>query len=136
MNEKMYKSVTVLLGVIMLLIQAIGLIYIAGINPEAYDFEQKIIHSIAASIESLLLIIFMAVTLKKNKFGPVLGMVIGLVYTYQFTIFSLLVGVTFFAFSLGLLVELMKENEKEEEKKTSKKETEEKEDKKEETAEA
>ena len=92
MNEKWYKSVVVLLGTIMLIIQAITMIYIVGINPNGFTHVQKIIQSFIAIAMIGLLIIFMVMSLKKKKMGPILGMVVGLEYTFSYTIINLIVG--------------------------------------------
>lgn len=109
MNEKWYKSVVVLLGTIMLIIQAITMIYIVGINPNGFTHVQKIIQSFIAIAMIGLLIIFMVMSLKKKKMGPILGMVVGLEYTFSYTIINLIVGVAFFVCCLSLLVALCNE---------------------------
>lgn len=110
MNEKWYKSVVVLLGTIMIIIQAITIIFMVGIYPETYTQMQKLVQSFIAIAMAGLSIIFMLLSLKKKKTGPILGMIVGLEYTFSYTIINLLVGVALFAFCLGLLVELTKED--------------------------
>lgn len=108
MNEKWYKSVVVLLGTIMIIIQAITIIFMVGINPEAYTYIQKLVQSFISIAMVGLSIIFILLSLKKKKMGPILGMIVGLEYTFNYTIVNLIVGVALFVFCLGLLVELGK----------------------------
>lgn len=122
MNEKWYKSVVVLLGTIMIIIQAITIIFMVGIYPETYTQMQKLVQSFIAIAMAGLSIIFMLLSLKKKKTGPILGMIMGLEYTFSYTIINLLVGVALFAFCLGLLVELTKEDVRTEKKEKVEKE--------------
>ncbi len=122
MNEKWYKSVVVLLGTIMIIIQAITIIFMVGIYPETYTQMQKLVQSFIAIAMAGLSIIFMLLSLKKKKTGPILGMIVGLEYTFSYTIINLLVGVALFAFCLGLLVELTKEDVRTEKKEKVEKE--------------
>ena len=111
MNEKWYKSVVVLLGTIMIIIQAITMIFMVGVNPDAYTYMQKLVQSFIAVSMAGLSIIFMMLSLKKRTAGPILGMIVGLEYTFNYTIVNVLVGFALFAFCLGLLVKLSQEPE-------------------------
>lgn len=75
MNEKWYKSVVVLLGTIMIIIQAITMIFMVGVNPDAYTYMQKLVQSFIAVAMAGLSIIFMMLSLKKRTAGPILGMI-------------------------------------------------------------
>lgn len=117
MNEKRYKSAVVLLGTIMLLIQAIAVFMMGG-----YDLINKLAQSIVSIIVIILTVIFMVLSLKQKKSGPIIGMITGLAYSFQYNIVNFLIGIAFFLFSLSLLVELSKKDEPE--KKTENKKTE------------
>lgn len=93
MNEKRYKSIVALWGIIFLCLQAISIVYTFGIRPDAYNQVHKIVAAIVAAIIIVLIIIFMSLSLKMKKSGPIIGMIIGGIYIIPFTIVNLVAGV-------------------------------------------
>lgn len=109
MDEKRYKSVVALWSIIFLCLQAITMINVVGINPGDYTALTKSIDSLAAVIIIALTIIFMALSLKFKKSGPIIGMVIGAVYIVaSFNIGYMVVGILFIFSCADLLQELNK----------------------------
>ena len=109
MDEKRYKSVVALWSIIFLCLQAITMINVAGINPGDYTALTKSIDSLAAVIIIALTIIFMALSLKYKKSGPIIGMVIGAVYIVaSFNVGYMIIGILFIFSCADLLQELNK----------------------------
>ena len=109
MDKKRYKSVIALWGIIFICLQAITIVNVFGINPGGYTETAKIVSSIAAVIIVALTIIFMLLSLKFKKVGPIIGMVIGAVYIVaSFNIGYMVVGILFIFSCADLLQELNK----------------------------
>ncbi len=109
MDEKRYKSVVALWSIILLCLQAITMINVVGINPGDYTALTKSIDSLAAVIIIALTIIFMALSLKYKKSGPIIGMVIGAVYIVaSFNVGYMIIGILFIFSCADLLQELNK----------------------------
>lgn len=106
MNEKKYKAIVGLWGFILLVLQAITLINVIGIMPEAYTDVQKIIISIIAILVIALVIIFMVLSLRKKKAGPIIGMIIGVAYIISLNVVNLIVGICLIISSADLLKDL------------------------------
>lgn len=124
MNEKWYKSVVVLLGTIMLLVQAITMVYMVGMEPEQFSQTEKLVQSFIAVAMIGLSISFMVLGLRRKKAGPIIGMIVGLEFAFlNFNVANLIIGATLFVFCLCLLVTLEKsETGKEKTEKAEKKE--------------
>lgn len=109
MDKKRYKSVIALWGIIFICLQAITIVNVFGINPGGYTETAKIVSSIVAVIIVALTIIFMLLSLKFKKVGPIIGMVIGAVYIVaSFNIGYMVVGILFIFSCADLLQELNK----------------------------
>ncbi len=107
MDEKKYKSVTVIWGVIFLILQALILIDAVGLRPDYYTYLQKLLKSFIAVVMIGLVIIFIVLSLKKKKSGPIIGMVVGAVYILNFNIVSTIVGI-WFVFSCASMLKDLK----------------------------
>lgn len=103
MNEKKYKSLVVIWGAIFLILHAISLVYVIGINPYGYTHMEKLITSFIAVIMLALVIIYMSLALKKKPAGPVIGMIIGAVYIVSLNIIDFVIGVCFIISCAGML---------------------------------
>lgn len=113
MNEKMYKAIVALWGIILLVLQALTLINVLGINPGAYSTLTKLYLSLIAVLMTALTIIFMVLSLKKKKSGPIIGILVGIVYTIGSmtslginiiaTVFGIVFGIAFVFYCIGLL---------------------------------
>ena len=115
MNEKKYKSVVVICGAIMLIIQTITLIYMIGINPTEYNQLSKLIASFAAVILIALIIPYIVLSLDKKKAGPIIGMIAGVVNIVNFNVVNFFVGIIFIIYCASMLVSMNKnENAKKE----------------------
>ena len=119
MNEKRYKSVVVLWGVIFLVLHTLSLINVVGLRPFAYTYLYKLITSLVALIVLALVIIFMGFSLKKKKAGPIIGIILGAIYILNFnltnifiSIVNLVAGVCFIISCVGMLRFIAKENKK------------------------
>ena len=115
MNEKKYKSVVVICGAIMLIIQTITLIYMIGINPTEYNQLSKLIASFAAVILIALIIPYIVLSLDKKKAGPIIGMIAGVINIINFNVVNFFVGIIFIIYCASMLVSINKnENAKKE----------------------
>ena len=115
MNEKKYKSVVVICGAIMLIIQTITLIYMIGINPTEYNQLSKLIASFAAVILIALIIPYIVLSLDKKKAGPIIGMIAGVVNIVNFNVVNFFVGIIFIIYCASMLASINKsENGKQE----------------------
>ncbi len=110
MNEKKYKSVVVIWGVIFLVLHTLSLINVVGLFPSLYTYLSKLITSFVALIVLALVIIFMGLSLKKKKSGPIIGIVLGAIYILNFnftnifmSVVNLVAGICFIISCVGLL---------------------------------
>ncbi len=125
MDEKKYKSVIVIWGVIFLVLHTLSLINVIGLRPFYYTYFTKLITSFVALIVLALVIIFIGLSLKKKKAGPIIGIILGAVYILNFnlenifiSVVNLVAGICFIISCAGLLKFISKTNkvEKEENK--------------------
>ena len=115
MNEKKYKSVVVICGAIILMIQTITLIYMIGINPTEYSQLSKLIASFAAVILIALIIPYIVLSLDKKKAGPIIGMIAGVINIINFNVVNFFVGIIFIIYCASMLASINKsENGKQE----------------------
>ena len=122
MDKKRYKSVVALWGIIFICLQAITIVNVFGINPGEYTNLVKTIDSVVAVIIIALTVIFMVLSLKFKKIGPIIGMVIGAVYIVaSFNIGYMVIGIVFIFSCADLLQELNKEKDAKEPKKVEEK---------------
>lgn len=110
MNEKKYKSVIVIWGVIFLVLHTLSLINVVGLRTFYYTYLDKLVTSFVALIVLALVIIFMALSLKKKKAGPIIGIVLGAIYILNFnfvhifmSVVDLIAGVCFIISCAGML---------------------------------
>lgn len=106
MNEKRYKAIVALWGIIMLALQAISIINIVGIIPNAYTEAQKYVASGIAIIMIGLVTAYMVLALNNKKAGHVVGMVAGAVYILNMTVLSIIVGALFIIYCILMIKEL------------------------------
>lgn len=112
MNVKRYKAIVALWGIIMLTLQAISIINIIGIIPNAYTEVQKYVASGIAVIMIGLVTAYMVLALNNKKAGHVIGMVAGAVYILNFTVLSIIVGSLFIIYCILMIKELNEGNGK------------------------
>ena len=117
MNEKKYKSVIVIWGVIFLVLHTLSLINVIGLRPFYYTYLTKLITSFVALIVLALVIIFIGLSLKKKKAGPIIGIILGAVYILNFnlenifiSVVNLVAGVCFIISCVGMLKFISKTN--------------------------
>lgn len=117
MNEKKYKSVIVLWGVIFLTLHTLSLINVVGLFPGLYTYLSKLVTSLVALIVLALVIIFMGLSLKKKKAGPIIGIILGAIYILNFnfnhifiSVVNLVAGVCFIISCAGMLKFISKTN--------------------------
>lgn len=113
MNEKLYKTIVALWGIILLILQAISLITVVGINPGGYSTITRLFVALIATLMTALTIIFMVLSLKNKKSGPIIGILVGIVYTIGSitsfgvnivaTVFGIVFGIAFVFYCIGLL---------------------------------
>ena len=117
MNEKKYKSVVVIWGVIFLVLHTLSLINVIGLRPFYYTYLTKLVTSFVALIMLALVIIFMGLSLKNKKAGPIIGIVIGVIYILNFnlshifiSVVNLIAGICFIISCAGMLKYISKTN--------------------------
>lgn len=120
MKEKRFKAIVVLWGMILLILQALALINVTGLNPEGYTQLQKFVVSGIAMLTLGLVIAYMILALDKKKLGLVIGMFAGAVYILNFSIVSIIVGALFIIYCVLMIKELNKDSEIKETKTKSK----------------
>lgn len=108
MNEKKYKSVVAIWGAILLILQALALINVVGLNPSEYEQLTKLITALVAVVMIGLVIAFLVLTLKKKKAGPIIGIVIGALYIAGLSIINIIVGVCFIISCVGMMKQIEK----------------------------
>ncbi len=120
MDEKKYKSVVVIWGAILLILQALALINVVGINPDGYDQLTKLITAFIAVVMIGLVIAYIILALKKKKAGPIIGMIAGVVNIINFNILNFIAGVIFIIYCASILASINKnENEKDKKQEVS-----------------
>ena len=110
MDEKKYKSIVVIWGVIFLVLHTLSLINVVGLRPFAYTYLYKLVTSFVAVIMIALIIIYLVLSLKKKKAGPIIGIIVGAVYILSFSIINVVIGVCFIVSCAGMLKDISKEN--------------------------
>ena len=106
MKEKRYKAIIALWGIIMLALQALSLINVIGLNPNAYTEMEKLVTSAIAVIMIGLVVAYMILALNNKKAGHVVGMVAGAVYILNFSVSSIIVGALFIIYCILMLKEV------------------------------
>ena len=106
MKEKRYKAIIALWGIIMLALQALSLINVIGLNPNAYTEMEKLVTSAIAVIMIGLVVAYMILALNNKKAGHVVGMVAGAVYILNFSVLSIIVGALFIIYCILMLKEV------------------------------
>lgn len=131
MDEKKYKSVIVIWGVIFLVLHTLSLINVIGLRPFYYTYFTKLITSFVALIVLALVIIFIGLSLKKKKAGPIIGIILGAVYILNFnlenifiSVVNLVAGICFIISCAGLLKFISKTNKVEKEENKEEKQSE------------
>lgn len=131
MNEKKYKSVIVIWGVIFLVLHTLSLINVIGLRPLYYTYLTKLITSFVALIVLALVIIFIGLSLKKKKAGPIIGIILGAIYILNFdflhifiSVVNLVAGICFIISCAGLLKFINKTNKVEEKENKEEKQSE------------
>lgn len=117
MNEKKYKSIVAIWGLIFLILQALALISAISLFSENYSYLKVLMVSFVAVIMVALVIIFMVLSFKKKKAGPIVGMIFGAVYILtsnginivQSFIVNFIVGICFIASCISLLKDIEKD---------------------------
>lgn len=110
MDEKKYKSIVVIWGVIFLVLHTLSLVNVVGLRPFAYTYLYKLVTSFVAVIMIALIIIYLVLSLKKKKAGPIIGIIVGAVYILSFSIINVVIGVCFIVSCAGMLKDISKEN--------------------------
>ena len=110
MDEKKYKSIVVIWGVIFLVLHTLSIINVVGLRPFAYTYLYKLVTSFVAVIMIALIIIYLVLSLKKKKAGPIIGIIVGAVYILSFSIINVVIGVCFIVSCAGMLKDISKEN--------------------------
>ena len=113
MNEKKYKSVVVIWGAILLILQALALIDIVGLRPSLYSQLSKLEISFIAVGLVMLILAFMILSLNKKKAGAIIGLLTGLLYMLTFNVVNMIAGICFIAYCAWILCEIGKESKKE-----------------------
>lgn len=106
MKEKRYKAIIALWGIIMLALQALSLINVIGLNPNAYTEMEKLVTSAIAVIMIGLVVAYMILALNNKKAGHVVGMIAGAVYILNFSVLSIIVGALFIIYCILMLKEV------------------------------
>ena len=106
MKEKRYKAIIALWGIIMLALQALSLINVIGLNPNAYTEMEKLVTSAIAVIMIGLVVAYMILALNNKKAGHIVGMVAGAVYILNFSVLSIIVGALFIIYCILMLKEV------------------------------
>lgn len=109
MDEKKYKSIIALWGIILLTLQALALIDAVGLRPEIYTHLSKLMTSFIASGMIVVVITYMFLALNKKIIGHILGIIIGVLYISTLNIFNIIAGVCFIIYCIVMMRSLKKE---------------------------
>ena len=119
MNEKKYKSVVVIWGVILLTLQgkiwycfASLFIDVVGLRPNLYNQLSKLETSFIAVGLLILILAYMLLSLNKKKSGAIIGVLTGLLYMLTFNVANMIAGIFFIAYCAWILFEMGKESKK------------------------
>lgn len=115
MEEKKYKSVVVIWGGILLILQALALIDAIGLRPQIYDQLNKLTIAFIATGMIVVIITYILLSLNKKKVGLILGIIIGILYIMTLNILNVIAGVFFIIYCAVMIKELGKEPKKEQE---------------------
>lgn len=106
MNEKKYKSVIVIWGAMLLMLQALALIDIVGLRPSLYSYLSRLQTSFIAVGMIGLIIAYMILSLHKKKAGPFIGILIGILYIMTANIVNIIAGICFIIYCVWMMKEL------------------------------
>lgn len=109
MEEKKYKSMVVLWGIILLILQALAIINVVGLQPEIYSYLTKLQTSFVAVGMIIVIVTYIMLALDKNKYGFVLGMIIGVLYIATSNYVNMFAGVCFILYCIFMLKKLGEE---------------------------
>lgn len=106
MDEKKYKQIIIIWSIILLLIQVPGLFfYLSNSNSQTPIIAIK-------CVIIILIILFMVLSLQKKRIGPIIGIVLAILYTLSavlnFSILDIIVGICFIVSAVGIHKELGK----------------------------
>ena len=113
MEEKKYKSIVVIWGGILLILQALILIDAIGLRPQIYNQLNKLTISFIATGMIIVIITYILLSLDKKKAGLILGIIIGLLYIMTLNVINIIAGVCFIIYCVVMLKSIGKEPKKE-----------------------
>lgn len=109
MEEKKYKSIIALWGLILLILQTLALINVVGLRPEFYNYLTKLQTSFIAVGMVVVIIAYMLLSLAKKKSGLILGIIIGVLFVGTLNVVNIIAGICFIIYCVVMLKELGKE---------------------------
>lgn len=95
MDEKKFKRNLMIWAVVLFLLQGIALV--------ACIKSGEMISIVSALVALVLIFLFVNFSLKKNKVGPICGIILSILYIISFDISSILVGVLLISDCINLL---------------------------------
>lgn len=113
MEDKKYKSIVVIWGGILLILQALALIDAVGLRPQIYNQINKLTIAFIATGMIVVVIAYMLLALDKKKIGLILGIIIGVLYIMTLNIVNVIAGVCFIIYCVVMIKGLGKEPKKE-----------------------
>lgn len=108
MDEKKYKSLVAIWGAILLMLQALALINVVGLNPETYGQLTKLITAFVAVVMLGLVIAYLILALRKKKAGPIVGIIVGALYIIEFSPINIIIGICFILSCVTMIKEIDK----------------------------
>ena len=115
MEEKKYKSVVVIWGGILLILQALTLIDAIGLRPKIYNQLNKLTIAFIATGMIVVIIAYILLSLDKKKSGLILGIIIGVLYIMTLNVINVIAGIFFIIYCAVMIKGLGKEPKKEQE---------------------
>ena len=106
MYEKKYKSIIVIWGAMLLILQALALIDVIGLRPQLYNQLSKLEISFVAVGMIGVITSYMILSLHKKKSGPYIGMLAGMLYIMSLNIINIIAGIFFIIYCAWMIKEL------------------------------
>lgn len=104
MNEFKYKKYVLIWGIVLIILQSFTLISIVS-NTSAYSLVKNIALYVAIMM-LVILVLFLVLSLKKIKAGPIIGIIAGVLYILNFSLLNIAIGICFIVSCVDMLKEL------------------------------
>lgn len=111
MDDKKYKIVVSIWGVILIIFDVINLISCITMKANSlYASTSKNVAIITSLVMLMLVVLYLVLALMQMKAGPIIGIIRGVLYIISLNIFGIVLGIGFIVSCASMLKDLSKNN--------------------------